>query len=104
VLDPFVVQHVLGAAKRELLPVLAELSTPRQVQVRIHASLEEWRSTPSAEELRAIRRIAAISLLLDERENALRWLDHLRARLELAMAPDVAAERVEPLRQLCLAS
>lgn len=103
-LDPFVVQGVLGSVHRELVPVLSALDRPAAVQARIHDSLDEVHGAPSAAELRAIRRIAAISLLDGERGNALRWLDHLRARLELAMAPEVAAERVEPLRRLCLAS
>ena len=60
----------------------------------------EFVFAPSVEELSTIRRIAALSLLLGDRENAARWLDHLEARSAAAMAPDLVAERLAPLRGL----
>jgi hypothetical protein len=54
---------------------------------------------PHGTELWTIRRIAALSVLLGDRDNAVRWLDHLEARSAAAMAPDVVAERIALLRQ-----
>jgi hypothetical protein len=102
--DPSLSQHVIAAVHREVLPRLTELSTPLQVQQALFEKLQDSSRLPTAEELTTIRRITAISLLLGDREHALRWIEHLRDRLAAAMAPDVAAEHVEPLRRLCLAS
>jgi len=103
-LDPSLAQRVLGAVHRDVVPRLQLFTSPSDVQAHLYDRLEHSRGVPTAEELSTIRRIAALSLLLGERENALRWIEHLAARLEAAMAPDLAAERVEPLRRLCLAS
>lgn len=97
--DQALANHVLGAARSDVLPVLAGLSTPVDVQHRLHGSLVTGRGAPSAEELRTVRRIAALSLLLGDRDNAARWLDHLEARSATAMAPDLVAERLAPLRE-----
>ena len=60
-------------------------------------------SSPAAGEgeLRRIRWIAGLSLLLGERENASRWLDYLEARSSATIAPDVVAERLADLRERC---
>lgn len=102
--DPSVAQHVLAAVHREVLPRLELLTSPLDVQQALFDKLDDCARIPSAEELTTIRRITAISILLGDRDLALRWTEHLRTRLAAAMAPDAAAERVEPLRRLCLAS
>lgn len=91
--------HVLGGIATDVLPKLNALATPAGVQRFLHLSLVTGRGTPSAEELRTIRRIAALSLLLGDRENAARWLDHLETRSAATMAPDLVAERLAPLRE-----
>jgi hypothetical protein len=95
-----VANHVLGGIARDVLPKLSALSTPADVQRFLHMSLVTGRGNPSADELRTIRRIAALSLLLGDRENAARWLDHLEVRSAATMAPDLVAERLAPLREL----
>ena len=92
--------QVLNGVATEILPRLRELADPAGVQRFLHVSLVTGRGVPSAEELRTIRRIAALSLLLGDRDNAARWLDHLEARSTVAMAPDLVAERLAPLREL----
>jgi hypothetical protein len=92
--------QVLNGVANDILPKLQTLSTPAGVQRFLHVSLVTGRGAPSAQELRTIRRIAALSLLLGDRENAARWLDHLEARSATTMAPDVVAERLAPLREL----
>lgn len=92
--------QVLTGVASEVLPRLRMLDSPAAVQRSLHVSLVTGRGAPSAEELRTIRRIAALSLLLGDRENAARWLDHLEARSAATMAPDLVAERLAPLREL----
>jgi hypothetical protein len=71
------------------------------VQAHLVDTLVRGRGAAGEGELRRIRWIAGLSLLLDERENASRWLDYLEARSSAAIAPDVVAERLFPLRQRC---
>jgi hypothetical protein len=97
--DTNLANHVLGGVAAEVLPILRTLSTPVEVQRHLHAGLITGRGAPSAEELRTIRRIAALSLLLGDRRNAARWLDHLEERSSAAMAPDLVAERLAPIRE-----
>jgi hypothetical protein len=97
--DASLANHVLGAVNAQVLPELRTMTTPVEVQDRLHAGLVTGRGAPSAEELRTVRRIAALSLLLGDRRNAARWLDHLEVRSAAAMAPDVVAERLAPLRE-----
>ena len=94
------VNQFLNSVANEIMPRLRLLSSPSGVQAYLHDSLVTGRGAPSAEELRTIRRIAALSLLLGDRENAARWLDHLEARSAASMAPDLVAERLAPLREL----
>ena len=97
--DQSLATQVLGAVRGEVLPVLTRLTTPVEVQRHLYGGLVTGRGAPGAEELRTIRRIAALSLLLGDRRNAARWLDHLEARSAAAMAPDLVAERLAPLRE-----
>jgi hypothetical protein len=94
------VNQFVNAITNEILPKLRTLDSPGAVQRFLNRSLVTGRGAPSVEELRTIRRIAALSLLLGDRENAARWLDHLEARSAAAMAPDLVAERLAPLREL----
>ena len=97
--DQALAGQVLTAVRTEIQPMLRRLSTPVEVQRHLHRTLVTGRGIPSADELRTVRRIAAFSLLLGDRENAARWLDHLEARSAAAMAPDLVAERLAPLRE-----
>jgi hypothetical protein len=97
--DQAVANHVLGAVRADLLPTFDRLTTPVEVQRHLSAGLLTGRGAPSPEELRTVRRIAALSLLLGDRKNAARWLDHLEARSSATMAPDLVAERLAPLRE-----
>lgn len=99
VADTSLANHLLGAVAAEVVPILRRLSTPVEVQRHLHAELVPGRGAPSPEELQTIRRIAALSLLLGDRGNAARWLDHLEVRSAAAMAPDVVAQRLAPLRE-----
>jgi hypothetical protein len=102
--DEHVARRALAAAHADVLPRLRRLADPASVQLHLHRRHISGRGYPSGAELQSIRTIAALSLLLGQRENAARWLDHLAVRSEAAMAPDVVAERLAPLRQRCLAS
>lgn len=97
--DQALANQVLSAVRTDILPALRSLSTPVEVQRHLHKHLVTGRGTPGANELRAVRRIAALSLLLGDRTNAARWLDHLEARSSTAMDPDLVAERLAPLRE-----
>lgn len=99
VADGVLASQVLGAVEREVVPALEALSTPVEVQQHLHRGLVTGRGAPGGDELRTIRRIAALSLLLGDRDNAARWLDHLERRSSAAMAPDLVAERLAPLRE-----
>ena len=97
--DAALANQILGKVNADLVPVLRGLSTPVEVQRHLHAGLVTGRHIPDGVELQTIRRIAALSLLLGDRANAARWLDHLEARSAAAMAPDLVAERLAPLRE-----
>lgn len=96
--------RLLEGFHAEVLPTLQDLATPAAVQRHLHASLDTGRGAPSEDELRTIRRIAALSVVMGDRDNAARWLDHLEARSASAMAPDLVHERVDDLRRQALAS
>jgi hypothetical protein len=98
VTDSALAGHILGKIGAEIVPVLRGMSTPVEVQRHLHAGLVTGRHAPDGHELQTIRRIAALSLLLGDRANAARWLDHLEVRSAAAMAPDLVAERLAPLR------
>lgn len=95
---------LLDGFRSEILPSLEALASPVDVQRHLHEALTTGRGIPTEEELRAIRRIAALSVVMGERENAARWLDHLEHRSAAAMAPDLVHERVDDLRRQALAS
>lgn len=95
---------LLEGFRSEVLPTLETLATPGQVQRHLAQQLTPARGRPSDDELDAIRRIAALSVVIGDRENAARWLDHLEARSAAAMAPDLVHERVDDLRRQALAS
>lgn len=97
--DQALANQILTAVRTEVLPTLGGLSTPVEVQRHLHKHLVTRRGAPSADELRTVRRIAALSLLLGDRTNAARWLDHLEERSASAMAPGLVAERLAPLRE-----
>jgi hypothetical protein len=99
VADATLAKHVLGAITYDALPRLERLRTIADVQVHLHDGLLTGRGVPEGDELLTIRRIAALSLLLGDRANAVRWLDHLESRSAARMAPDVVAARLAPLRQ-----
>lgn len=96
--------RLLEGFRTEVLPALEALATPADVQRHLHEALVPGRGRPSADELTAIRRIAALSVVMGERENAARWLDHLEVRSSATMAPDLVHERVDDLRRQALAS
>lgn len=100
VADRALARRVVAAVAHDALPHLQGLPDVAAVQLHLHRRHQPGRGYPAPEELQSIRRIAALSLLLGQRENAARWLDHLACRSEAAMAPDVVAERLAPLRQL----
>ncbi|MEN3272551.1 MAG: hypothetical protein V7636_1312 [Actinomycetota bacterium] len=85
----------------ELVPMLEQLDTVPAVQARLVANLVRGRGAAANGELRSIRWIAGLSLLLGERENASRWLDYLEARSSASIAPDVVSERMAALRRRC---
>lgn len=97
--DHALANHLLAGVRTQVLPALARLSTPVEVQDHLHQRLVTGRGVPKDEELQTIRRIAALSLLLGDRANAARWLDHLEARSAAAIAPDIVAERLAPIRE-----
>jgi hypothetical protein len=97
--DASLANNVVRAVAEEILPMLRTLATPVDVQHHLYEGLVTGRGVPSGDELRTIRRIAALSLLLGDRANAARWLDHLEARSAASMAPDLVAERLAPLRE-----
>jgi len=96
--------RLLEGFRAEVLPTLEGLATPADVQRHLHDALVPGRGRPTEEELTAIRRIAALSVVIGDRDNAVRWLDHLEARSAAAMAPDLVHERVDDLRRQALAS
>lgn len=85
----------------ELLPMLEQLDSIPAVQARLVANLVRGRGAAANGELKSIRWIAGLSVLLGERENASRWLDYLEARSSASIAPDVVSERMAALRRRC---
>jgi hypothetical protein len=85
----------------ELVPALLRLDSLPAVQSHLVDTLVRGRGAAREGELRRIRWIAGLSLLLDERENASRWIDYLHARSSASIAPDVVTERLAALRQRC---
>jgi hypothetical protein len=102
--DVSVANAFLGSIVAHALPKLRELDTVTKVQAHVFGGLVGSHGAPEIDELQAIAQIAAMSHLLGERQNALRWLDHLRERSCTAMAPEVVEARLAPLRQIVLAS
>jgi hypothetical protein len=83
----------------DVLPRLAAFDSIADVQAHLVEGLVRGRGAAGDDELRRIRAIAGLSLLLGAPENASRWLDYLEARSSVAIAPDVVAERLAALRQ-----
>ena len=104
VLEGRLAGQVLHDVRTDLVPRFAALADPADVQRALVAQLDPRPSAPSAAETARLRAIIAISVLRGERGNAVRWLDYLQARSSRVTAPDVVAERLAPLRELCLAS
>lgn len=100
-LDARTAMAVVGGVATEVLPRLRRLESLPMLQHAMVGSLKRRRGAPSDGELRLIRNVAGISLLLGEKANATMWLDYLAARSAAAMAPDVVAERLAPLRLRC---
>ena len=99
--DARTAQAALHLLHTDLLPALWRFDSIPAVQAHLVETLVRGRGAAGDGELRRLRWIAGMSLLLDERENASRWLDYLEARSSSAIAPDVVAERLSPLRQRC---
>jgi hypothetical protein len=97
--DGVLARKVLKAFDLSAAPTLESLDTVTGVQAHLHDGLVTGRGVPHDDELRTIRRIAALSALLGDRANAARWVDYLEIRSSAAIAPDVVAERLAPLRQ-----
>jgi hypothetical protein len=85
----------------DLVPTLQRFDSIPAVQAHLVEHLVKGRGAAGEGELRRVRWIAGLSLLLDERENASRWLDYLEARSSVSIAPDVVAERLAGLRARC---
>lgn len=101
IVDARTAQGALHLVQTDLLPALQPFDSIPAVQAHLVSTLVHGRGAPGEDELRRVRWIAGLSLLLDERENASRWLDYLEARSSSTIAPDVVAERLSPLRQRC---
>jgi hypothetical protein len=101
VADARTAQHALRLIQSDLIPTLQRFDSIPAVQAHLVEHLVRGRGAPGEGELRRLRWIAGLSLLLDERENASRWLDYLEARSASTIAPDVVAERLASLRQRC---
>jgi hypothetical protein len=99
--DARTAQGFIRLVNAELLPTLAQLDSIPAVQARLVANLVRGRGAAANGELKSIRWIAGLSLLLGERENASRWLDYLEARSSASIAPDVVSERMAALRRRC---
>jgi hypothetical protein len=99
--DARTAQGFVRLVSAELVPTLAQLDSVPAVQARLVANLVRGRGAAANGELRSIRWIAGLSLLLGERDNASRWLDYLEARSSASIAPDVVSERMAALRRRC---
>ncbi len=102
--DASTARSVLARVAAEVVPIFDLLANPAAVQDHLYEHLEPSRGIPDESELFTISRIAAISVLRGERENAARWLDHLAARSEAAMSPELVATKLATLRQHLIAS
>jgi len=94
-------QAVVRLLQYDLLPALQRFDSIPPVQAYLVDHLVRGRGAAREGELKRLRWIAGLSLLLDERDNASRWLDYLEARSSSTIAPDVVAERLASLRQRC---
>lgn len=101
VADARTAQAAVRLVHTDLLPALQKFDSIPAVQAHLVANLVRARGAAGEGELRRVRWIAGLSLLLDERENASRWLDYLEARSSSSIAPDVVTERLAALRQRC---
>lgn len=101
VVDARTAQSAVHLLQTDLLPALQRFDSIPAVQAHLVETLVRGRGAPGEGELRRLRWIAGLSLLLDERENASRWLDYLEARSASTIAPDVVAERLAGLRERC---
>ena len=99
--DAYTVRSMLRSVDVGVLPQLAGFESIADVQAFLIEGLVRGRGAAGEGELRRIRTIAGLSLLLGARDNASRWLDYLEARSSFAIAPDVVAERLAALRQRC---
>lgn len=99
--DARTAQLAVHLVQTDLLPALGPFDSIPAVQAHLVEGLVRGRGAAGEGELQRLRWIAGMSLLLDERENASRWLDYLEARSSSAIAPDVVAQRLSPLRQRC---
>lgn len=102
--DAAVADAFLGTVVSQAVPRLRALPTISSVQDHVFRSLVSRTGLADIDELQSIAQIAAMSHLLGDRQNALRWLDHLRERSCAAMSPEIVEERLAPLRQIVLAS
>jgi hypothetical protein len=99
--DARTAQTAVGLIHSDLLPAITPFDSIPAVQAHLVETLVRGRGAAGDGELRRLRWIAGLSLLLDERENASKWLDYLEARSSSAIAPDVVAQRLASLRQRC---
>jgi hypothetical protein len=99
--DARTAQHAVHLIQTDLVPTLQRFDSLPSVQAHLVEHLVKGRGAAGEGELRRVRWIAGLSLLLGERENASRWLDYLEARSSVTIAPDVVAERLAGLRARC---
>jgi hypothetical protein len=101
IMDVRTAQGAVRMLETDLLPTLRLFGSIPAVQAHLVANLVRARGAAAEGELRRIRWIAGLSLMLGERENASRWLDYLEARSSSSISPDVVTERLAALRQRC---
>ena len=101
IVDLHTTRSMVRSTELGVLPELARFASIADVQAFLVEGLVRGRGAAGEGELRRIRTIAGLSLLLGARANASRWLDYLEARSSFAIAPDVVAERLASLRQRC---
>lgn len=99
--DARTAQGVLRLVRTDLLPMLQHFDSIPAVQSHLVEHLVSGRGAAAESELRRLRWIAGMSLLLGERENASRWLDYLEARSSATISPDVVAQRLAGMRERC---
>ena len=101
VADARTARHAHHLLQTDLVPMLQRFDSIPAVQADLVEHLVKGRGVAADSELRRVRWIAGLSLLLDERDNASRWLDYLEARSSFAIAPDVVADNLATLRARC---